>query len=255
MTVTLRKKKQHLLTSARRLEKDPKKRSGPEYKKRMKILINEHGFPEIEARSLAVHPMHKLKSLLALKAKCEPASSSHKSGSSLTANVTKKAPVKRNNKDRGYRNDINYLRMYETHKFSTISPRVRTALRLCLDRIHKHEKEANMPLTKTKFSKLLPKVDGKKKTTGGSSSSKETPAKKTNTKKGENKDDKKSNDKKDTAKDKKSQENTEDGNESKNEGKQEEAQHDDGDNEGGQEEEFEDAENAEQGEEQQENAE
>ncbi|XP_023304199.2 putative uncharacterized protein DDB_G0282133 [Lucilia cuprina] len=196
LSIALRKKKQQLFLAAKRLGIDTNKRFGGAYKKRIRILMNECGFEDLEAKALAVHPLEKLQPLMDLKAECDNALRKKQESFSVVKKISNKS-----SKIEAYRRDINFLKKHEKLKFESLSSRLKTAIRSCLIRIHKHEKEARKPLTKTKFIKLLPrKTEGQKTTTTSNTKKTAGPSKTkttadTNTKKNVEKKDNASEDK------------------------------------------------------------
>lgn len=146
LLVAFKKKKQQLLVAGRKMRID-KSQSGA-FRKRMRILMTESDFPEIEAKALAVHPIKELKTLMDMKADYEAALKKKQE-------IFSAGKRTRNPKSRSYRNDINYLKSYEKYKVENLSRRIKTALRACISRIHKYEKDRKLPLTKTKFTGFL----------------------------------------------------------------------------------------------------
>ncbi|KAM7361311.1 uncharacterized protein ACRADG_011197 isoform 2-T2 [Cochliomyia hominivorax] len=175
LSVDYRKKKQQLLLSARRLQQNSNKNTGGgAFKKRVKILMEEHGLSRTEAKSLAYHPMEKLQSLLNMKKECERL---EKKKSGVKSRLTV------------YRNDIKYLRMNEKYRLDELSPRTKIALRNCLARIYRYENDAKIKHIRTKFTKLIPPglIKQNKAKTGSNKDSrtgKKTNSDKNTTKKG-----------------------------------------------------------------------
>lgn len=176
LLVAFKKKKQQLLVAGRKMRID-KSQSGA-FRKRMRILMTEANFPEIEAKALAVHPIKELRTLMDMKADYEAALKRKQE-------IFSSGRRTRNPKSKSYRNDVNYLRSYEKYKVENLSGRIKTALRACLTRVHNYEKERKLPLTKTKFTRFLSGRTDKKKGSGKteSQSSKKDGQKKNTTEK------------------------------------------------------------------------